>query len=144
LPSYVNQPKEEKLNKIKTAESVWHRTGDAGFFDEEERLFLTGRATSAIEWKGKLLFSFPIEMILSELSEIKHAALLKKNNELNLVLNFKDKSVKELSNTSRKKIEELVLNYLSEIPKVQLVQSFPLDPRHNSKIDYAALSKMIK
>ena len=83
-------------------------------------------------------------MILSELSEIKHAALLKKNNELNLVLNFKDKSVKELSNTSRKKIEELVLNYLSEIPKVQLVQSFPLDPRHNSKIDYAALSKMIK
>jgi len=144
LPSYVNQPKEEKLNKIKTATSVWHRTGDAGFFDEEGRLFLTGRATSAIEWKGKLLFSFPVEMILSELSEIKHAALLKKNNELNLVISFKDTSTKKLSESIRKKVEELVLNYLSEIPKIRLLQSFPLDPRHNSKIDYVALSKMIK
>jgi len=144
LPSYVNQPKEEKLNKIKTATSVWHRTGDAGFFDEEGRLFLTGRATSAIEWKGKLLFSFPIEMILSELPEIKHAALLKKNSELKLVISFKDTSTKKLSESTRKKVEELVLNYLSEIPKVQIVQSFPLDPRHNSKIDYVALGKMIK
>jgi len=143
LSSYVDQPREEQLNKIKTAESVWHRTGDAGFFDESGRLFLTGRASTAISWKGTTLFSFPVELLLSELEEIQHAALLKKDDELHIVISLKNKAAGTLSESTRKKAENLIHQYLPEIPKWHYIQSFPLDPRHNSKIDYNALLGMI-
>lgn len=143
LTSYVNQPNEELRNKIKTKESVWHRTGDAGFLDESGNLFLIGRTSTAIVWENRILFSFPVELLLDSFDEIKNAALIIKNNELVLVV---QSNVKSQNNRFEQEVAivKRISSYISGLSKVVWVSEFPMDPRHNSKIDYEKLSQMLK
>jgi acyl-CoA synthetase (AMP-forming)/AMP-acid ligase II len=49
LHGYVDNPTANKESKIPRARGdVWHRTGDAGFFDPEGRLWLVGRIKDAL------------------------------------------------------------------------------------------------
>jgi len=140
LTSYFNQPEEEVKNKIRTAESVWHRTGDAGFLDDQGRLFLTGRANSAIRWKNRMLFSFPAEIILSSFPEVKNSALLKKGEKLYLALALEGT---KFTDDLKTEMETRLSAYLPEKPNFRIFSKLPTDPRHNSKIDYSKLLEMI-
>lgn len=61
LRNYLNNEIAEKQNKIITEKSVWHRTGDSGYLDENNRLFLTGRCKQLIHCEGKLISPFVFE-----------------------------------------------------------------------------------
>src|SRR6185436_10402574 len=45
---YWNNPEGEAANKIKTPQGVWHRMGDAGYFDAQGRLWVVGRVHAAM------------------------------------------------------------------------------------------------
>ena len=71
LKEYYNSEKAQKFTKIFYNGQIWHRTGDAGYLDNEGRLFLMGRIKNRFENKGETVYLFPIENTLLEIKGIK-------------------------------------------------------------------------
>lgn len=138
---YYKNPIAEQQNKIKLENgSVWHRTGDAGYVDKNGRLFLLGRISQRITREDKIYYPLQIEPVINTLESVEKSAYFTVSNGL-IVLAYTDngKSVVTAENAIRKKIEELNL----PCDKIIRVKEIPMDPRHNSKINYIMLRKSI-
>lgn len=141
LTAYVNQPEEELKSKIKTQTAIWHRTGDAGLMDSDGNLWLVGRTSSLIKYADKILFPFPIEIMLSEMEEIKISTVVSFGNKLWIVCELHPSANFDMI---KPKIESLISGYLPTKPEIIHIQKMPVDPRHNSKIDSAKLVEILK
>jgi acyl-CoA synthetase (AMP-forming)/AMP-acid ligase II len=108
---------------------LWHRTGDAARIDEQGRLWLLGRREAA---NGDL-FPFAVETAALSWPGVRQAALLVGGDRARLALagDGLDRAVMQERVTRLGEIEVVV------VPEV------PLDKRHNSKVDYARLRKML-
>jgi acyl-CoA synthetase (AMP-forming)/AMP-acid ligase II len=51
----------ESENKFRVAGSVWHRTGDAGYFDHKKRLWLLGRCAARVDDGRGALYPLGVE-----------------------------------------------------------------------------------
>ena len=109
---------------------LWHRTGDAGRMDEQGRLWMLGRCDAA----AGDLYPFAVETAALSWPGVRQAALLADRSPALLVLSGTDLNQASLS-------REAAL--LGDI-ECRFVSAIPLDRRHNSKIDYAALRAMAK
>ena len=128
---YFRNPAALAANKIRVDETVWHRTGDSGFF-EDGQLYITGRCAQLICRNDKYLAPFVLEYRIRQLAGVCNGTLLEIENKLLLVLES-DRSPKALAAASQGiPYDELVV-----VPRL------PRDPRHHSKIDYAALRQQI-
>ncbi len=108
---------------------LWHRTGDAARIDEQGRLWLLGRREAA----SGGLFPFAVETAALSWPGVKRAALLAGEPRAKLALEGDGLDVREMQQRADK---------LGAIEAV-IVKEVPLDRRHNSKIDYARLRKML-
>lgn len=137
LKEYYNSEKAQKFAKIRYNGQVWHRTGDAGYLDENGNLFLMGRIKNRFDHNGKEIYVFPIENALQEIEGIEIGTILKINDEIVIAieLNTKTDELKiadKLSDFDYNRIEIFYPN-----------KPIPRDPRHNSKIDYDKLKKIL-
>lgn len=145
---YFGRAKETMRAKIYEALSdgkirIWHRIGDMGYLDSENRLWFLGRATHAIELNHTLHFSIPCEAIFNRHPEVKRSALIEiknpKNHHLAIVVERRDRKI--LKGRARERFEQELLDlgksykHTEEINKVFHHKSFPVDVRHNIKID---------
>jgi acyl-CoA synthetase (AMP-forming)/AMP-acid ligase II len=121
----------DKENKILYHNEIWHRTGDAGYFDDQGQLWLLGRYSSRIVYKEQILYPFAIEAALYQ-QDI-NSALIEYGNEPVLVI---EQSCQPLFKQSM--IEKW------NIQNVIFIDSIPRDKRHNAKVDYPALLKRLK
>jgi acyl-CoA synthetase (AMP-forming)/AMP-acid ligase II len=64
------------LAKIRDGESVWHRTGDVGYFDERGLLWFCGRKSHRIETDRGLVMPVPAENVLNLHPRVAHTALV--------------------------------------------------------------------
>ncbi|MEM8527058.1 MAG: AMP-binding protein [Bacteroidota bacterium] len=128
LKQYFNNEAAFRANKIVVGETIWHRTGDSGFFDGEE-LFLTGRCKQLIETENDYLSPFIIENELQSLEGVSMGTLMEVEQKLILVIEGR------LTDNQN-------LNF--PFDRIQHIQKIPRDPRHYSKIDYARLKIMLK
>ncbi len=136
----IEQSKQVLLkNKIFVNGICWHRTGDSGFLDNENNLFLTGRCNSLIYKNNQIYSPFYYENILTAISEVENGTLILKNKNLVLVLELKKKFQ---NNDSEKVIYKKLKNNFSEIEEFTFIKNIPKDKRHYSKIDYSKLIKM--
>ncbi len=133
LKEYFNNDAALKRNKIFIGDIVWHRTGDSGYFDIENNLFLTGRCNSLFYANGKLIAPFIYENYLQQISGM--GTVMNINNTTTVVAEA-DKSNKE-------KVKNKIKNSGLFFEKIILITKIPRDPRHNSKIDYETLLKSI-
>jgi acyl-CoA synthetase (AMP-forming)/AMP-acid ligase II len=123
--------------KIHVEGSVWHRTGDAGYFDPDGRLWLLGRCGSEITDRHGTLHPFSVECAASRFPAVHRSALFAKNGRRILALEAAPGT-------------ELPLDELREalawahISTFQAVDTIPVDPRHNAKIDYPALRELLE
>jgi len=131
LKQYFNNPEALKRNKITIGDTMWHRTGDSGFFDEEGKLFLTGRCKTLFHYKDQLVCPFLIEDFILNLENVTMGTILKKDLGIEFVLEGKD--------ADKKQIEEELKDLKFDPFTVRWMDRIPRDPRHNSKIDYAQL-----
>ncbi|MBI3039114.1 AMP-binding protein, partial [bacterium] len=146
--SYYNDP--EAVRKTKIIEStgkVWHRTGDVAYLDKQENLWLVGRVHNVISRAGQLLFPVKVEILLK-----KHPCVLQA-----AFVGIEDKKLGEKAYalvTISEKNQPNFLKVLEEIKvileenKVQydylgIIESIPMDPRHQSKVEYALLREKI-
>lgn len=108
---------------------LWHRTGDAARIDAQGRLWLLGRREAA---RGGL-FPFAVETAALSWPGVKRAALLAGEPRAKLALEGDGLDAAEMQRLAG------AMGAIS----VVIVPEVPLDTRHNSKIDYARLRKML-
>lgn len=136
LKEYYNNEEAFKKNKIVVDDEIWHRTGDSGYKDNKGNLYLTGRCNQII-WKGdQLIAPFLYENFLQTIPAVEMGTILDLKGKLFIVIETSDKADKKLIeqkiNASEIKYDQL--SFLTKIPR---------DPRHNSKIDYEKLMKLV-
>jgi acyl-CoA synthetase (AMP-forming)/AMP-acid ligase II len=135
LKEYVANPEAIRQNKINVENEVWHRTGDAGYLNENGNLFLMGRVKQRFTFNNKLYFAFPLEAQLAEIDVVKLGTVLKKGDDVFTVI--------EAENSSHDKVLKTLEAINFPFQNVRFVKRIPRDPRHNSKIDYGKLDDLI-
>lgn len=133
LKEYYNSEEAQKFAKIHFQGQIWHRTGDAGYIDNDGNLFLMGRVKSRFEHNGQEVYVFPIENALLEIDGIEIGTVLKINDKIIIAVETK---------IPQHKLEQELRNLKFEFDEL-VIAKIPRDPRHNSKIDYDKLKKLI-
>ena len=132
LNTYFNSEEVVKKQKIKVNQTLWHRTGDSGYF-KNGTLFLTGNVNALIINKNSIISPFMVENQLREIEGIYKGTIIKLNGEITIALES------NLPINAIKHKIKLPFNY----DKIQLIKKIPMDPRHQTKIDYNSLSVII-
>lgn len=115
--------------------AIWHRTGDAGYRDAQGRLWLLGRCAARINDRHGVLYPFAVECAVSFQPGVRRSAVIEHAGQRLLII---ETSNKNLSLTQIQKA--LVWAHLDAI---RIVPHLPVDKRHNAKIDYPALLKLV-
>jgi len=129
LHRYFNNQSDLKELKIHSGNKIWHRTGDSGFL-EKGKLFLTGRCDEIITHKDRDYSLFMIENELKQHPGIKEGTLLQKDKKYILYLELIYKT----------KFEKGSFEF--PVDEIKIMKRIPLDPRHNTKIDYKKLREI--
>ena len=144
---YYNNEEAFFRAKIKDHENViWHRTGDLGFLDSENNLWIVGRVHNAINRNGEYFFPVRAEIILKKFDFIDKAAFLGINDsptseKTYAVFSLKNKNIDlELAKTEIRRVLE---KNKFKVDEILNVENIPMDPRHHSKVEYDILRKII-
>jgi acyl-CoA synthetase (AMP-forming)/AMP-acid ligase II len=143
---YYRNPKAVKENKIAgPAGSIWHRMGDTGYFDGQGRFWIAGRVHSTIH-RG----SEPVHPQLVEQAACKEDPRIRRAAAVGLPdLKLGERVVLVLETGAGEELKADVERRLvaagQPVDEIRLTtEPLPVDPRHNSKIDYGKLRETLK
>lgn len=131
---------------------IWHRIGDVGYLDDQDRFWFCGRKAHRVETGNEILFSIPCEAIANEHPSIFRSALVgvPRKNDQGLQPILIVEPIPEYypkNRQDRDRLLEEVLHLLKEsmitqaIEKVLIHPKFPVDIRHNAKINRESLAQ---
>ena len=123
--------------KIQVEERVWHRTGDAGYVDNRGRLWLLGRCSARIEDGRGVLYPFTVECAISGLPRVRRSAVARHHGRRILALEMDGRA----GHPNLAEVERIVGR---EIDEIHCYDRLPVDGRHNAKIDYPALARLLR
>lgn len=140
---YVDNDAATRETKLRALDhTIWHRTGDLAYEDAEGRLWLVGRKNYAIERDGAAVHPFPIEIALDALSLVQRAALVATRKAPRGLVAIQPANGADPAAVQAQVREELAAQGLADVP-VRVVDTIPVDGRHNSKIDRVSLRKQL-
>ena len=122
--------------------AVWHRSGDVGHLDGGGRLWIEGRSVHVIDTDSGPLTPVPIEVTVERLDGIGRTAAVGvgPGGCQQLVVVVEDRSVTE--GLASAELAERVRHALDHpVAAVLTVRELPVDIRHNTKIDRAAVAE---
>ncbi len=123
VKNYYNSEEMQAKNKVVFNNEMWHRTGDYGYFDSENHLFLTGD----INRKFNDEYVLENEKKIQEIKGIERATLLDGTAYV------------QVSDDSNKKAIKTAINECCKnIVNIRFI-TMPLDRRHHGKIKYKEL-----
>lgn len=73
---YVTRAESNALAKIADGERFWHRMGDVGYLDEQDRFWFCGRLAHRVETSGGPLYTIPCEAIFNQHPDVFRSALV--------------------------------------------------------------------
>ncbi|MFA6931292.1 MAG: fatty acid CoA ligase family protein [Lentisphaeria bacterium] len=144
---YYRKPEATRLAKIQDGAKVWHRVGDVGYFDRQGRFWFCGRKAHRVEihteaGKQQTLFSIPCEAIFNKLPGVKRSALVgigKRPTQIPAII-IETEQNHCLSDSDI--LKTAACNPLTTpIRHVFFHPSFPVDVRHNAKINREELAR---
>ena len=147
---YYRNPDAVRLNKITAPDgSVWHRMGDTGYFDDGGRFWLVGRVHSTIVRDGAPVHPQLVEQAArADETRIRRVAAVglpdgRLGQRVVVVVEL------ETAPPDPAQVESEVRDRLARagLPCDEVrvtTEPLPVDPRHNSKIDYEALLRRLQ
>jgi acyl-CoA synthetase (AMP-forming)/AMP-acid ligase II len=135
LPGYLHG-NGDKETKFQVDGIPWHRTGDEGYIDDDGRLWLLGRCIARINDERGIVYPFAVESAAMNHPAVKRAALILHHGDRVLVVESDGNKI------DLKALKYALNNQLIE--DILVVKQIPVDSRHNSKVDYPALMRMIE
>jgi acyl-coenzyme A synthetase/AMP-(fatty) acid ligase len=124
--------------KIDVDGVIWHRTGDAGYLDAHGRLWLLGRCSARISDAHGVVYPFSVEAAASAHPAVRRSAMASWRGRRVLLAEpaypLYDGELDVLK-------QSLAWAHLDAI---RVVDRLPVDRRHNGKIDYPALARLLE
>jgi acyl-CoA synthetase (AMP-forming)/AMP-acid ligase II len=141
---YFNLENATRLAKIRDGENFWHRMGDVGYLDEHNRLWFCGRKSHRAQTTEGTLFTIPCEAIFNTHEKVKRSALVGVGpigNQTPVIVIETEGTIDQKALTG----ELLTLGALHAITqpirRVLYHPAFPVDIRHNAKINREQLAR---
>jgi len=140
------------LAKITDGDTVWHRMGDVGYFDEQQRFWYCGRKAHRVETSRGTLFTIPVEATFNTSCWVGKSALVgvgARPNQRPVIVYEREANdfvdcVDEFGNpASVSECEQQDLGAIAKVLSVDRILSFrklPVDVRHNAKINREELA----
>lgn len=145
--SYYNNPEATQKTKIVDGDNtVWHRTGDLGYCDQHGRVWLVGRVHNAIRRGDEWVFPVQAEIVLKNLSFTDRVAFLGIPDDELGEATYAAVSLSENTNDAENYEDEIHIALdADDIPvdEVVIMDDIPMDPRHQSKVEYDQLRQHI-
>lgn len=144
---YDNNPEATAHAKIQDGNTFWHRMGDLGQFDEEGRLWFCGRQAECVQMEDRLLYTDVCEAITNQHPKVFRSALIDRGNGTPaLVIQPKiahfPKTSEDRSNFEKElKVLCESVSLSAPIEQFFFEKRFPVDIRHNAKINRLQLAK---
>jgi len=129
---YLN-PSHDAENKVRDGATIWHRTGDAGYLDDQGKLWLLGRMGSQVYVGGAAVYPFSIEVAARGWDGVRQCALATTGDAACLAIEG------DAAHLDLWKAKAGQLN----IPQVRSIEEIPMDKRHASKVDRVALMAVL-
>lgn len=139
VKTYLNR-KDNLETKFNVGEETWHRTGDAGYFDREDNLWLLGRCSQKFEHNNQVIYPFAVECAASSYEFVKQAAFVIVNGSPILAIELKaSHRLPGLNELANKINAALGVDVIGKV----IVTKIPMDKRHNSKVNYPKLQESL-
>ena len=145
--AYFADPEHTALAKIRDDDGgVWHRMGDLGWRDREGRVWFCGRKSHRVVLPDRTLYTVPLEKIFDAHERVFRSALVAPRVAGRIAPTL----CLELERDARVTLAELLpeLRVMGEIhadaahiEHFLVHPGFPVDIRHNAKIDREALAR---
>ena len=140
---YATRTEANADHKVNDEGETWHRMGDVGYLDEEDRFWFCGRKAHRVRTANGVMFTVPCETIFNQHPSVYRSALVgigpvDQQRPVMIVELWPDK--KPGDDQQRRQLIEQLLSLagsqrLTEpVQEVLIHPSLPVDIRHNSKI----------
>ncbi|MDR1382688.1 MAG: AMP-binding protein [Planctomycetaceae bacterium] len=149
---YVTRVEANVLSKMTDARGrVWHRIGDVGHLDTQERFWFCGRKAHRVETASGTMFTIPCEAVFNIHPNVYRTALvgLGKYGEQTPLLCVEPKPgyFPENSDAKEKFLAELrelghANPLTANVEAFEFLRQFPVDVRHNAKINRELMREM--
>lgn len=155
---YLRRPDADALAKIAESAEVagpdapvpfWHRMGDVGYLDDQERLWYCGRKSHIVSTSKGHLYTEPCEAIFNEHPRVFRSALVgvgRRGEQTPVIIVEPIKGQFPRGSADRQKFGAELQKLAADNPLTLDIQTFlfhrllPVDVRHNSKIDRERLA----
>lgn len=147
---YVTSEEATRLAKIGDGRRFWHRMGDVGYFDAEGRFWYCGRMSQRVVTAQGTLFTDPCEGIFNAHPRVQRSALVgvgpRGQQTPAIVIELRKECCSQPKLNERELRRELrALAQAHEatrtIEHILFAKDFPVDVRHNSKINREQLAR---
>lgn len=147
------------LAKISDGDTIWHRMGDVGYFDEQGRFWYCGRKSQRVQTAHGTLYTIPVEAQVNAIRNVRRSALVgigvppsqrpqiivEIGYDLEEALELLEDGVlgrAELEELTTTRIQEMLASseVLRELAPALFHLELPTDIRHNSKINREQLA----
>jgi acyl-CoA synthetase (AMP-forming)/AMP-acid ligase II len=141
---------ETSMAKIQDGNNIWHRTGDLGFFDQRGRLWFCGRKSERVESDGEIYYTECLEQLFMQHDAVERVALIKCRHWGRIypaIAVLPKRGFFPRFFWQRRKFSLELRAIADRYPKTRAIRkfffckAFPVDVRHNSKINRRLLSE---
>jgi acyl-CoA synthetase (AMP-forming)/AMP-acid ligase II len=143
--TYLNQPEWTTLAKIKDDQDVWHRMGDVGAIDAQGCLWFYGRKSQRVETRQGTFFTIPCEAVFNRHPAVARTALVglgKRGNQTPVMVIELAPDFRGLNRVAQQTLVCEILELANADRQTRAIRhavifpgTFPVDIRHNSKIN---------
>jgi acyl-CoA synthetase (AMP-forming)/AMP-acid ligase II len=144
---YYGRPRDTALAKIPGPDGTFrHRMGDLGYLDGEGRLWFCGRKSQRVRLEGGDMFTIPCEAIFNSHDRVFRSALVGVTRKGRTIPAICVELQPDSRSSGRGKIRDELLELArgnpltADIREVFFHPAFPVDIRHNAKIDRGKLA----
>ena len=138
---YVVRADQNAFHKIVDGDDVWHRMGDVGYLDDDDRFWFCGRKSHRVVGDGRTWYTIPCESVFNRHPAVRRCALIGRGDAPNQTPVIVAEIERSMPADRESKILEELRDLGGRNPLTRRItdirlrrEPLPVDVRHNSKI----------